>query len=372
METNSELIAELAKDPLYQLSTAGQEQFHTNMFYWLFKNRPDSTQAVAGWFEIMPPQWIYPTIVEREFRHWDLYVDSGMGCGKLVLENKLHSIPSTSQLDAYYRESYRFRRHREPPAEPDPLDDETSHILLTLIPATFALPKPWRQVDYAEMVEPLKEVARVLGTHDGNRFDADLVAGYAQLVRKLVAVRDHYRLRDQPNQTLQLTRSDRVELRDARLLPLVEKLRVSELAAMLIKQVGRHDGISVGFSHTTGLLQYSAVGSSGHRFGWQYQGGQMRLSIALGPTDDNPTWRDRRADRERLVRERFSDYFDFDTAGPAASVLAPYTGRGLDWLGYEPDFVYRYRPLRRGVTCNQVINLGAALCEHAHSYARTH
>lgn len=93
--TETDVVALLAADPLYQLSTAGQELFHTNMLYWLIKTDPAAVRPLMrDVFRIVPPQvGVHHTVVERERHHWDLFVDSGMGCGKLVLENKLHSLP---------------------------------------------------------------------------------------------------------------------------------------------------------------------------------------------------------------------------------------------------------------------------------------
>lgn len=40
------IAAELGADPWYQLSTAGQERFHTNLLYRLVVNRPGESRPV--------------------------------------------------------------------------------------------------------------------------------------------------------------------------------------------------------------------------------------------------------------------------------------------------------------------------------------
>jgi alpha-beta hydrolase superfamily lysophospholipase len=50
MPDPSEVVARLGADPMYQLSTAGQERFHTNMLYWLATRRPaESARYAQDW-----------------------------------------------------------------------------------------------------------------------------------------------------------------------------------------------------------------------------------------------------------------------------------------------------------------------------------
>ncbi|MFD3458371.1 hypothetical protein ACFWVM_01560 [Nocardia fluminea] len=359
--TETDVIALLAADPLYQLSTAGQELFHTNMLYWLIKTDPAAVgPLMRDVFRILPPQTdVYHLVVERERHHWDLFVDSGMGCGKLVLENKLHSLPRTEQLDDYYRNA------------PDPLrTDETTFALLSLIRPTFSLPEPWRHVDYSELVAPLDAAAQIL-RDSGDSFGADLTQQYSHLVTLLVTVRDRYDVERHPARTVRLPSAHVRALQDARLLPLVEKLQVSGLADLIRARVGADVGIGVGLSNTHGMADFSARGVSGHRFGWQYQDGKLRLSVVLDDAVGGP-WRNRRVDREVLVQNEFAEYFDFAAIPDVDDRLDPYSGRNLAWLGYEPDFVYRYRPIRPDTSFADLADMCAQLTDHAMTFAAAH
>src|SRR4051794_26469254 len=94
-----QLADRLIADPLYQLSTAGQELFHTNMLYWLAGQRPRESSAVWTTLGAEPPMvGEYQPLIRREWQHVDLYVDCGLGRRKLVLENKILAIPTSAQL----------------------------------------------------------------------------------------------------------------------------------------------------------------------------------------------------------------------------------------------------------------------------------
>lgn len=353
-----EIVTELADDPLYQLSTAGQEQFHTNMLYWLIKTHPDASGPLMSLFGALPPQPIYRTQVQREWRHLDLFVNSGLGCGKLVLENKLHSLPRVEQLTEYYDDLPTQLR-----------TDETAWVLLSLIRPTFTMPEPWRYVDYSALHAPLTESAEIL-RDGGNVFEAELVQRYVALVGKLIAVRDQYVGDATQNRPIKLTAFERALLREARLLPLVEKLRMAGLAEAINERLGQDLPVKFGLSNTHGLAEVLLPAPSGHIFGWQYQAGQLRLAVILHDGEGGP-WKDRRADRDQYVQQHFSDFFDFTVLRAADTILGPYAGK-MTWLGYEPAFVYKYRPIQPDLTADELADACAVLTTHVQLYAESH
>lgn len=359
-ELTTSVVAGLAASPLYQLSTAGQELFHSNMLYWLIKEQPAAsvpvmeyfkTDAIAGWPELAE--------VRREWMNLDLAVFGGTAGRNLVLENKLHSIPNRQQLVDYH-------------AGCTAIFDEgkTSFILLTLIRPGFDVPKPWRHVDYSELLVPLAASAKVLREND-QEFDALLVENYVELVRLLVGLRDSFAISETGSEPLHLSVDAREELRGARLLPLVEKLRIAGMASTIEMLMRSSVTVEVGLSNTRGRMDFHARTGGGHYVGWQYQGGQMRLSVILDDDIDGP-WRNRRAERERFVEQTFLDYFDFDVAESASRLLGEYSGRKKKWLGYEPDFIYRYKPVNPDVVVGDLVRLCVEFTGHALAYASSH
>jgi hypothetical protein len=71
-------VESLARLPLYQLSTAGLELFHTYMLYWLAAERPE--ESVADWNALGPPTARaggHSPCIRRDWRHIDLMVSPG-------------------------------------------------------------------------------------------------------------------------------------------------------------------------------------------------------------------------------------------------------------------------------------------------------
>jgi hypothetical protein len=349
-DPGQDLIDALAADPLFQLSTAGQEQFHTNMLYWLIESTAAADPLFQRVFRILPPQSIYKTTVAREMHHIDLIVDSGMGCGKLVLENKLHSIPNSKQLQGYHRDL------------PDRwTTNETQFVLLSLIAPNFELPEPWRRVDYSDLIDPLAESARSL-KDTGSTFGADLIGHYVELLRRLIALRDRYTVEAIIDRAVIVPAADRTRLQAARLLPLVEKLQISALAALIGDRTDLAD-LETGLTRTHGVVEHFAVAPSGQRFGWQYQNGQMRLAVRVvgeGVGD--------RAERERVVASNYLDFFQW----PSTDALDGGKKGRVEWQGFEPDFLYRYRGIRANTTYRELTEVCAQLTAHVDSYTATH
>lgn len=323
------------------------------MLYWLISQEPHASRTLMMTvFGILPIQDdVYTTTVEREWRrHVDLFVDSGMGAGRLVLENKLHALPDLDQLERLYRDLPEMYRN-----------DHTSFILLSLIPPHGRLPQPWRHVDYADLIWPCRDAADQLDDQ-GTRFEAELLRQYAQLLTHLVALRDRYTAADL---RAVLDPTERTQLREARLLPLVEKLRIARLVDAIRSRLAVTAEIRTGFSNTSAFAQSFFRGHDRHQFGWQYQAGQLRLAVIL---DKPEQWRNRRHARE-LRAEEYTEFFDFAAATARQDLLAP-TGSTV-WRGYEPDFVYQYRKIDRNVTLEQLADLCVDLTAHAHHYATT-
>ena len=349
------VVAELAADPLYQLSTAGQELFHTNMLFWLAESAP-----VWRRLGVDPPTTHGPDprgAIRREWLHVDLYVDAGLPGRKLVLENKILAIATAEQLTRYRENLVKAAEHRVV----DPRDEVTSWRLLTLLPPAFSPPDPWEVVTYDDLVEPLEETAATL------RGDtAALVRGYARLVARLVRLTSLVDIGQDLDVPVQLDPDLASMLRESRLFALVRKLQAVRYAGILNSRLAARgsDAPQVGAGMTRGeiLVECFVPARSGRQFGWQVQNGQARLAMITGPMDP-PTV----AGRDEVAAEN-EEYFEFDLPEPLAGLLEPYSGR-KQWLGYGHQFVYRYSRLRPGTTWRDLVDAGEHLTARAVSYA---
>ncbi|MBQ5701290.1 MAG: PD-(D/E)XK nuclease family protein, partial [Alistipes sp.] len=97
-------IVYLKTSPMFNLSLSSKELFHSNFLYWLstidknksiFKGLVTSLGAdISGWND---NTWE----VKREFKNLDVCVIDKEGKILLVVENKVKSIPTITQLDSY-------------------------------------------------------------------------------------------------------------------------------------------------------------------------------------------------------------------------------------------------------------------------------
>jgi hypothetical protein len=95
----------LKESPLYNLSMANKELFHSNFIAWFGKMYPTHfinlinkllPEKENNWFDGNPNE----LRIEREYKHFDISVFKDKEL-KLVIENKVKSIPTKKQLDNY-------------------------------------------------------------------------------------------------------------------------------------------------------------------------------------------------------------------------------------------------------------------------------
>jgi hypothetical protein len=302
--------------------------------------------------------------IRREWHHVDLYIDTGRPGRKLVLENKVLAVATRDQLTGYYEKLRSLREF----TRADPNDEVTSWRILTLLPLTFAAPPPWQQVTYADLVAPLQETADALAGDVSTADDAALVRGYARLVDRLVDLTSAVDIAGRLDQPVVVPHDLGARLREARLSPLVQKVRVARAASLLSEKLrGDHPDLPIprvkaDLTHGEALLEAFVPGPDGRQFGWQVQGTKVQLSMLTGDQDVATV-----AGRDAAA-ETFAGYFSFDDLPDhLLGLLDPYTGK-RSWLGYKHEFVYRYRPLRPEVTWQQLIDLTAQLTTRALAY----
>lgn len=352
----------LAADPMYQLSTAGQELFHTNMLYWLAVHRPAESGVIWDLLGVDAPIGGVDSRgeIRREWQHIDLYVDSGMPGRKLVLENKVLAIATPNQLVAYRKKLRSLREF----AGLDPQDDKTAWRLLTLLPVNFVVPGPWEVITYRELLPALQASADAL---EGR--ERALLAGYTDLVRGLVDVAEGFDIASRLDEHLGLDAGLIEVLREARMLSLVRKLQVARCSALIAEALlgmPGLDGVSVGarLTNTEGLIELFVSAPKGRQFGWQIQGSQVRLVMLTGGRDKKTI----AGRNEAAVGQE--KYFTFDLPDHLAALTTPYRGR-KEWLGFGPEFVHRYETLKPDVTWRQLIDLTVHLSVRAHAWSTT-
>lgn len=112
LQEMNKIIQELRQSPMFQLSLSSKELFHSNFLYWIWQLSPKMFQFIItqlynsaeGTSQLN--EWPNEFDVLREHHNFDLCVTYRYGNQKpakawLVIENKVKSIPSLSQLKGY-------------------------------------------------------------------------------------------------------------------------------------------------------------------------------------------------------------------------------------------------------------------------------
>ena len=342
MTPRAAAVAALTTLPLYQLSTAGMELFHTNFLYWLAVHRPDESAplwSALGLHTVHDAQ--QERFIRREWRHVDLLFAPGVDQPALVIENKIGAIPTAEQLRRYQRDVSPYL---------SAMSAKVEYVLLTLTPPTFTLPKPWRSVTYRDLLPALRETA---GQLSGD--EAVLLSSYTAMVARLDEVARLYDPAGTLHEAVRLSQAERSALLEARLLSLVEKVRAGRFAELATREItdahGEIGEVGSGLSNGWGFNEWFILGRAGRRFGWQIQGEQLRLAIVTGPKDPRP-----RPKREELVRDLYEEFFDLTPPVHLGHTLEKYMGNKV-WLGYEPNFVYRYARITPNTTWTELLTL---------------
>lgn len=158
-ETIKNTIEKLKQSPLFNLSLASKELFHSNFLYWLGENIntknifQDIIKSWAG--ESHNIDWGKAKI-RREFLNLDMCITDGdNGQILLVIENKVKSIPYIAQLREYEAkvEEYnkKFVKKRK-------LESKVKHILLSLsdiFPEKEEIAKNWKVISYKDLASEI-------------------------------------------------------------------------------------------------------------------------------------------------------------------------------------------------------------------------
>lgn len=142
------LVDILRESPLFNVSLASKELFHSNFLAWLFTTYPRESGALLSKFLMETHEPPYVTEVLREFRNRDLTIRFSDG-QELVIENKVKSLPYLEQLREYSADAELHQRF----------------LLLSLLPPPFSSKggvkidgATWRILTYGELARMLEEL----------------------------------------------------------------------------------------------------------------------------------------------------------------------------------------------------------------------
>ena len=212
------IVQSLKSSPLFNFSLASKELFHSDVLKWLCDNYPAAAGSIFARFVKAPPRRLGELRARREYRNFDLLLEYQVGA-KLLVENKVKSIPSEEQLKEY--------------AEKLRNQADVSFLLLSLIPPPFRPPVEWQYLSDREYANDLENVLPTFAS--ASRYHTELLRDYIAFIRNLADLRSCFDLDWNDKQTdFFLPRPIAELLKSIRIFDLIDKARYSQLA----KKVG--------------------------------------------------------------------------------------------------------------------------------------
>lgn len=125
-------------------------------------------------------------------------------------------------------------------------------------------------------------------------------------------------------------------------------MRFSGLAQLLQSRFAAAKPFEVG-GDRGGLITYWRRLAGNRGIGWQFQEDQLRFQITV--EDPDLHGEAGRPAREEIVEAGHASFFDYaDIEAILGSDLTVKNYAPREWLGFNPDFVYRHRPVKRSVS----------------------
>ena len=350
------LLNAFEHDLLWHQSRAGQELFHSNTIGWLLKHFPLQTAPLLSLLGATSYEDTKVVDVWRERRNLDIVVDPVGAHPKIVVENKLYSVPYPAQLVKYNTYPLPWS-----PAHDESGASDTRYVLLSLMRPSFPLPSPWVHVDYGHVAEALDGIDGDALNRATSQFER-----YRVLVHRLVALAEAV----DPAQALdeQFSATDVVaQLPGGGLDGAIARMRFSGLAQVVQSHFVSPKSFVVG-GDKGGIITYWRRLAGTRGIGWQFQSDQLRYQITI--EDDDLQGKAKRAAREVIVEAEHIDFFDHTDVEAilGAELKAKSYGTGI-WLGFNPDFVYRHRPVKPTVSTARLAEALAVMTARVDDFA---
>jgi len=350
------LLNAFENDLLWAQSRAGQELFHSNTIAWLLRNCPIPCAPLLDLLGGTHYDGVSQVGVWRERRHLDVVIDPVRASPKVVVENKLYCVPYPAQLSKYNAYPLPWSPyHGERGAQ------ATRYVLLSLMTPSFPLPSPWVHVGYRDLAGALDQIdADALG-RTGDQF-----MRYRALTHRLVALAEAV----DPAQALdeQFSATDVVaQLPGGGLEGAIARMRFSGLAQVIQTHFDDTKSFEVG-GDRGGIITYWRRLADERGIGWQFQENQLRFCITI--EDPGLQGEAKRAAREAIVEAEHADFFDhFDVEAILGSDLRAKSYSPGEWLGFNPDFVYRHRPVKPAISTARLAQVLASMTRRVDDFA---
>ena len=251
-----DLRERLNQSPLLHISNGSKELFHSNFLYWIssvndFGDGYSGREAFADLINFISQKTILDNSTDwkvfREKEKFDLSVAQKTSKGKkyndyiLIIENKMKSIPSLSQLNEYDEKLQKSNPFK---------------ILLTLITNFIGNKeieeKGWKIISYEDLVNAIK---KVLLPKLKNCYYWNLLVDYCDFMDNLMEYCKKFNISE--TSLYKIEEKEAEENNRLRISDLIRKLRTSLFAMMMQKRI-KDSGLDNYFHVTTGYTRTDA------------------------------------------------------------------------------------------------------------------
>ena len=213
---------DLRHSPMFNLSMASKELFHSNMLYWISQTYREGFLKMLNILHIDTSQWQGEWESHREKDHFDLSVSMN-GKYLLVLENKVKSIPYKSQLDEYQEKAEKAEKESKP-----------QYLLLSLC-TDFAQKEDmrqegWKIANYSDLATAIQCIIPSIQ----DDYHRDMLKDYCFYIEHLHRIQQKWTLKLNENYRSAIVDNDEdiKQLNDVK-----KKVMVSKMAGYLLEYI---------------------------------------------------------------------------------------------------------------------------------------
>lgn len=380
------IVSELEGSPMFQLSLSSKELFHSNFLYWIwkfdaaaFKRIMEKLCNASAEFD-----WSPNYIVERETRNFDLSVWEENGDKKilrLIIENKVKSIPRIKQLDKYKKDIESIA------------NKDVKFLLLSLSPTfpeiEIIRDRGWNIVNYNILAEAIENTFFKVVPYNCMTYADNLIRDYCIFIRHLHSMASEW---SNNAETSWLDIPDMDIYSQLRIDDMRQKLHAAYALSHLLGKLSEDSNIeweipageimnrsndntfyvNFGMTRSTGFLEIKVKIEDKTIFLIQVQGNQYRRAIERDAKyDENIAWlRDSQSPLHSFFA--YSDSkdglpeFDYQLSLESESPFRHNKGPKQDgFCRFGNWFVYQYVKLNKNVKIKDIINAVIADIEEA-------
>ena len=210
----------MKESPLFNLSMANKELFHSNFIAWFgnnykkeFINLINLLLGQGTW-----PYEIQKFDIDREYNHFDICIKDTNNKPRMIIENKVKSIPTKKQLDDYRKKVN---------------DDTCLFILLSITSSLHDATEieGWKLITYKELSNKLKTIKL------SNSYHNQLLEDYCEYIKNLQNTIEMY-----DKEELYFSPTDQIQ-KELRIHDVCGKRKVQTLYQKLLENCSVHQDL---------------------------------------------------------------------------------------------------------------------------------